>query len=297
MTVSASNIQPGIVQSIPAHANFLSFDLIAGADYAAALQKILPLVDGDNVVIGLGLNLVTALNKHVTDLRNFPIFPKSKVALPVNNVALWCWLRASERGALVKQLQQVLDAVAGAFELLACVDAFKFDSGRDLTGYIDGTENPQDQAALDAAIIQHQAAGEDGGSFVAVQQWEHLWGKFSAMSSLQRDHAIGRQLSDNEELDDAPESAHVKRTAQESFEPEAFVLRRSMPWSLGAQSGFYFVAFGRTLNAFEAQLKRMSGAEDGIVDGLFQFSQPQTGSYFWCPPMRDGKLDLSLMLN
>ncbi|MBX9754991.1 MAG: Dyp-type peroxidase, partial [Pseudomonadaceae bacterium] len=95
-----------------------------------------------------------------------------------------------------------------------------------------------------------------------------------------------------EELDDAPESAHVKRTAQESFEPEAFVLRRSMPWASAGQAGFMFSAFGCSVAAFEAQLKRMVGAEDGIVDGLFQFTRPLTGSYFWCPPLKDGKLDL-----
>jgi len=70
-----------------------------------------------------------------------------------------------------------------------------------------------------------------------------------------------------------------------------------MPWSCGTQSGLYFVAFGHSLDAFEAQLKRMSGAEDGLVDALFDFSQPLTGSYFWCPPMRDGVVDLSLILD
>jgi putative iron-dependent peroxidase len=87
----------------------------------------------------------------------------------------------------------------------------------------------------------------------------------------------------------------VKRTAQEDFTPEAFMLRRSMPWSALDQAGLMFVAFGNSFYAFEAQLRRMSGAEDGIVDALFQFTQPQTGSYFWCPPMQNGKPDLSLL--
>ena len=107
-----------------------------------------------------------------------------------------------------------------------------------------------------------------------------------------QDNAIGRRKSDNQELDDAPESAHVKRTAQESFDPEAFVLRRSMPWVEGAHAGLAFLAFGKTLDAFEVQMRRMAGLEDGIVDALFQFSQPLSGAYFWCPPLRDGKLDL-----
>jgi len=301
MTKLLTQVQAGILEAIPAHANYLTFNLRASADAATKIQQALhtvaPLVDGHKVVIGIGLCTVTALKKTVNNLRDFPIFPDAKVALPVNNAAVWIWLRESQRGDLVKQTQRVVDALSGAFALEACVDAFKFDSGRDLTGYVDGTENPHDQAAIDAAVVQHQGAGHDGGSFVAVQQWLHRWEQFKTMSTAQQDDAIGRRISDNEEMDDAPESAHVKRTAQESFEPEAFVLRRSMPWSQGAQSGFYFVAFGHSLDAFEVQLKRMSGAEDGIVDGLFRFSQPQTGSYFWCPPMRDGMMDLSLILN
>jgi putative iron-dependent peroxidase len=112
------------------------------------------------------------------------------------------------------------------------------------------------------------------------------------MATAEQDNMIGRRRSDNAELDDAPESAHVKRTAQESFTPPAFVLRRSMPWVQGLDSGLMFVAFGCTLDAFEAQLRRMAGLDDGVVDALFQMSRPITGAYFWCPPMRHGQLDL-----
>jgi putative iron-dependent peroxidase len=36
----------------------------------------------------------------------------------------------------------------------------------------------------------------------------------------------------------------------------------------------------------------MVGAEDGITDTPFGFTLPIAGSYFWCPPMLDGKLGL-----
>jgi porphyrinogen peroxidase len=65
-----------------------------------------------------------------------------------------------------------------------------------------------------------------------------------------------------------------------------------MPWADRTTGGLNFVAFGKSFDAFEAQLKRMIGAEDGITDALFQFTQAVSGSYFWCPPMRNGKLDL-----
>jgi len=113
------------------------------------------------------------------------------------------------------------------------------------------------------------------------------------MPSHQQDDSIGRRQSDNEELPEAPVSAHVKRTAQESFTPEAFVLRRSMPWAEGMTSGLMFVAFGHSFNSFEAQLKRMTGAEDSVVDAIFSFTRPVSGAYFWCPALKDGKLDLS----
>ena len=133
----------------------------------------------------------------------------------------------------------------------------------------------------------------NGSSFVAVQQWVHDLTCFQAMPPDERDATIGRRKSDNEELDDAPVSAHVKRTAQESFEPEAFVLRRSMPWADAAREGLVFVAFGKSFDAFEALLKRMIGAEDGVTDALFRFTRPISGSYFWCPPVAGGCLDLT----
>ena len=53
------------------------------------------------------------------------------------------------------------------------------------------------------------------------------------------------------------------------------------------------VAFGKSFAAFEAQLKRMAGAEDGVTDALFRFTRPVIGAYFWCPRMKNGRLDLS----
>jgi len=171
-------------------------------------------------------------------------------------------------------------------------DAFNHGGGRGLTGYEDGTENPQGDEALSVAVLPESAAGLAGSSFVAVQRWRHHMSRFEAMSKKQQDHTIGRERDSNEELDDAPESAHVKRTAQESFAPEAFVLRRSMPWAEGNEGGLVFAAFGCSFDAFEAQLRRMSGAEDGITDVLFTFTEPETGAYFWCPPTHEGRLDL-----
>ena len=148
---------------------------------------------------------------------------------------------------------------------------------------------------MKAAFVSKQGAGLDGSSFVAVQKWVHDFEAFDNMLTKEQDETIGRRISDNSEIEEAPESAHVKRTAQEDFSPEAFVLRRSMPWNDDQRAGLVFVAFGASLYAYEALLKRMSGTEDGITDALFRFTQPVDGSYYWCPPMKAGQPDLSAL--
>ena len=68
-----------------------------------------------------------------------------------------------------------------------------------------------------------------------------------------------------------------------------------MPWADRESAGLMFVAFGNSFDAFEAQLRRMAGEEDQITDALFRFTRPVSGSYFWCPPVAAGKLDLSAL--
>lgn len=98
-----------------------------------------------------------------------------------------------------------------------------------------------------------------GGSYAAVQHWVHDLAYFKGLPQQEQDHIVERRISDNEELEDAPESARVKRTAMEDFDPEAFVVRRSMPYIDGDEAGLVFLAFGSTLDSFEMQLRRMIG--------------------------------------
>jgi len=286
------NAQPGILAPIPRHARYLTFGLKQGVRPQAALRALAAIADGESCVVGLGAVLLFALQRKIEGLRPFPHYKSPGVEVPSTPAAAWCWVRGEDRGEIVLRAREVEKILAPAFETSGVIDAFKHGRGLDLTGYEDGTENPKGKKAAEAAIVQDKRAGFGGASFVAVQQWVHDLDKFAAMPGRQQDHAIGRRKSDNKELGGAPPSAHVKRTTQESFSPEAFVLRRSMPWADTTRAGMVFVAFGKSLAAFEAQLKRMAGAEDGTADALFTFTRPVTGAYFWCPPVKSGRLDL-----
>jgi putative iron-dependent peroxidase len=294
--------QPGIREGVPRVARYVQFTLAGDQQPAHAIKEALtrvsPMINGRDVVIGLAPALVRALGGDIPGLHEFPSTFSGQVKVPATPGQLWCWARGDDLGDLLHVTRQLQKALAPAFTLRHVVDAFRHRHddatgfGRDLTGFEDGTENPTGDEALAAAFAQGQGDGLDGASFVAVQQWVHDLDAFDRMPEQDQNHCIGRRLSDNEEIEDAPEFAHVKRTAQESFEPEAFVLRRSMPWLASTQAGLMFVAFGRSFDAFEAQMRRMAGQDDGIVDGVFKLSRPVTGAYFWCPPMRAGQLDL-----
>ncbi len=292
--------QPGIFDAPPPVARYVLFNLADGVDAQAirdAFNRVSPLVNGSDVVVGIGPSLVKKLGAEIPGLHEFPDFAGAPVKVPSTPGTLWCWLRGSDLGDLLHVTRKVQKALAPAFNVRHVLDAFSHavgesGHGHDLTGFEDGTENPTGEKAEEAAFAHGMGEGLDGSSFVAVQQWVHDLDAFEKLGDEERDHHFGRRLSDNEEIEDAPETAHVKRTAQESFDPEAFVLRRSMPWMLSMQAGLMFVAFGKSHQAFEQQMRRMAGLDDGIVDAMFSISKPVTGAYFWCPPMKEGRLDL-----
>ena len=288
-----SYYQPGILATpVPAQARHLFFALASVEALPQAIDNLMNLVDGKSAVIGFGESLTKALNVQIDGLRSFPAMSGVGVENPSTQHALWVWLHGVDRGELLNRSHAFEAALAPALRLVDMQEAFRHKDGHDLTGYEDGTENPHDEAAIAAALLGEGAEGLVGGSFAAIQQWQHDLKGFHKLSAEDKDNIMGRRLSDNEEIDDAPVSAHVKRTAQESFAPEAFVVRRSMPWIDRDRAGLMFLAFGFSLDAFEAQLRRMSGLEDGITDGLYRISRPITGGYYWCPPIKDGHLDL-----
>lgn len=287
--------QAGILQPVPKVARHLVFTHSLDSNPVEHLRRLQDVADGDSMVVGLGCSLLAHLGCEIKGMQDMPALSGSAVEVPSVPGSLWIWLRGEERGDLVLKTLELKQRLAGAFELRDAIDCFMHRDSRDLSGYEDGTENPEGEAAERAAVVSSNIEGLDGSSFVAVQQWLHNLSHFNGLPRKEQDNIIGRRQDTNEEFDEAPASAHVKRSAQESFTPEAFMVRRSMPWNNATQEGLVFVCFGHSFAAFDAIMRRMVGLEDGITDGLFRFTQPINGAYFWCPPMKDGKLNLELL--
>jgi len=278
---------------IPKHARYLTFSIQDQEMLRTCLNELAQMCDGNSIVIGLGQSLLSALEIDIPGMRIFPAMANLGIEIPSTSAALLCWLRGHDRGELYHLTKTLEDVLSPGFYLENVVDAFEYKNSRDLTGYEDGTENPKDQDAEDAAIVRGQGPGMDGSSFVAMQQWLHDLEYFRSLAVSEQDDIFGRHIGDNEEFDEAPESAHVKRTAQEGFEPPAFMLRRSMPWVENADAGVMFVSVAKSCDAFENVLNRMLGLNDRVTDAVFTFTRPITGAYYWCPPMKADRLDLS----
>jgi porphyrinogen peroxidase len=245
-------------------------------------------------VIGIGEPLALALQARVEGLRGFPALSGVGVAFPSTQGALWVFVRGDERGIVLDRAMAIQRKLGAGWRVLEEVDAFRYRGGRDLTGYEDGTENPKDDAATEAALVATGGDGLDGGSFVAVQTYVHDLERFHGYDAAARDAIIGRRIDTNEEIPDAVATAHVKRSAQESYDPPAFMLRRSMPWGGLRQHGLYFIAYVESLGRFERVLHRMAGLEDGEVDGLLGITRAISGGYYFCPPMTGDRRELDL---
>jgi putative iron-dependent peroxidase len=283
--------QPGILDAVPAASVHLTFALRPGADPGPALAALVAAWTPREVV-GVGPSLALALGRDIPWLRPLPARAGPGVDVPATPAALWLWLRGDDLGLLVRRARELEALLGRAFARASRQVCFRFGAGLDLSGYRDGTENPEGDAAVRAAICAEAPC--EGGSFAAVMPWRHDLAAVAAMGQSERDAVIGRREVDDVELSEAPLSAHVKRTAQEGFEdvglPDAFVVRRSMPWADASGEGLVFLSFGRNFEAFLAQLRRMTGGDDGVVDALFRFSRPEGMAGFYCPPVLGARL-------
>jgi putative iron-dependent peroxidase len=176
------------------------------------------------------------------------------------------------------------DAVASADE----VHGFKYFDERDLLGFVDGTENPLDQAALDATIIGEEDASFAGGSYVIVQKYLHDMKRSNELPIEMQEKIIGRTKLSDIELDDAvkPTSAHNALTTIVENGEEQDILRDNMPFGdvSKGEFGTYFIGYARSPQRIEQMLVNMFvGRPPGNYDRLLDFSRAVTGSLFFVP--------------
>ena len=177
-------------------------------------------------------------------------------------------------------------AFADAVEIQGEIHGFRWTEERDLSGFIDGTENPEGDERPDVALI---AEGEDaGGSYILTQRWAHSLNKWTRFSEEQQEKMIGRTKADSTELDENVRNvtSHVSRVVIEEEGEELSILRQSLPYGTASgEHGLFFIAYCGRLHNIEQQLLSMFGETDGKFDDLLRFSKPKTVAYYYAPSL------------
>ena len=184
---------------------------------------------------------------------------------------------------------QVRNQLGDRVEVMDEVAGFKYRDGRDLTGFLDGTENPKGKTRAGVALIGDEDQAFAGGSYVFTQRYVHNLAKWATVPTKEQEGVIGRRKTDSKELSDdiKPLSSHVARTVIEQDGEELKIVRHSFPYGTSSEHGLFFIAYCRTLDIPELMMARMVGAtSDGHHDRLMEFSRAVTGAHFFAPSLK-----------
>jgi putative iron-dependent peroxidase len=211
--------------------------------------------------------------------------PRHAVATPGD---LLFHIRARRMDLCFEMAAQIMTRLGDAVTPVDEVHGFRYFDDRDLLGFVDGTENPTAQKAIDAAHVGAEDAAFASGSYVITQKYLHDMAGWNAQSTETQEHIIGRFKLSDIELDDAvkPPYAHNALTSIVENGKELKIVRDNMPFgrATGQEFGTYFIGYARSPRTIEQMLENMFvGRPPGNYDRLLDFSTARTGNLFFVP--------------
>jgi putative iron-dependent peroxidase len=268
---------------------YLEFDERPGADGRELVRRVASLRE-PRTTIG-GVNLVAGFRPEVwavvapgaspdrlTGFRE-PVVGADGYTLPATQHDVVVWLAGAAYDVVFDVSRGVVSALASHAILAHEMVGWPYHRDLDLTGFVDGTENPTLVDATAAAIVAPGDPGE-GGSVLLLQQWEHDAALWEALPVAQQEQVMGRRKREGDELDPMPETSHVGRTDQDRF---GRILRRNIGYGSLSRHGTIFVGFSRDRKRLDAMLDSMSGRGGGRRDRLTDFARAVTGGYYFVP--------------
>ena len=211
---------------------------------------------------------------------------------PATQTDLFLHIRSARADLNFLLAKQVMEKFGSAVKVVEEVKGFRFMDSRDLTGFVDGTENPKGDERIQVGLVGEEDAVFAGGSYIHIQRYVHNLPAWEALEEEKQVSIIGRTKIDDLELEGAAKlpTAHISRVDIKVNGPEGStglkILRHSMPYGSTAAAGLFFIAYGRSPEPFERMLERMILADDqGHYDHLMGYSHAVTGGAFFAPPL------------
>jgi putative iron-dependent peroxidase len=268
---------------------YVEFDLLDAKnskEFASAISAIREprtTTGGVNFVIGFRPELwrelvpddapagVEGFNKEIQGIEGF--------VMPDTQHDALVWLSGSAYDVVFDMARTVIRDLAGQASLAEETSSWSYRHDRDLTGFIDGSENPTLLDAPSEALLPEGVPGA-AGSVLLLQKWKHKVAEWEALPIDQQERIMGRTKLDSIELENKPSDSHVARTDQDEF---GKIFRRNMPYGKIDDHGTVFVGFSADQKRLSRMLDGMAGLTTGTRDALTRFTQPLTGSYYFVP--------------
>lgn len=235
-------------------------------------------------------------------LRPFVPYEGEVHTAPATPADLLVHIKSDDMGLCYELGAKITEALGDAVTVVDEVHGFRYFDLRDLIGFVDGTENPTGQAAIDAITVGDEDPDFAGGSYVAVQRYVHDLSSWNDLSTEEQEAAIGRTKLDNVEMPDdvKPPNSHIALNVVEDENGEEIdVVRDNMPYGDVSGStvngpgtngkgvnGTYYIAYSATPDVTEEMLRKMFiGDPPGTYDRLLDFTTAVTGAQFFTPTL------------
>ena len=272
--------------------SYLEFDLVEGVEAAALASAVADLSEprttmgGVNLVSGFRPELWASIaaSRMPRELHGFlsPVVGADGYTMPATQHDVVLWIAGGSYDVVFDAAIAVVAALSGPAVLVEEVVSWSYHRDLDLTGFIDGTENPSLSQAPQRVLVPEGEPGA-GGSVLLLQKWVHDAAAWAALSIASQERVIGRTKRDSVELADRPTSSHVARTDQDEF---GHIFRRNTPYGSVREHGTMFVGFSASQPALAAMLDSMAGVT-GARDELTRYTTPLTGAYYFVPSLDD----------
>jgi porphyrinogen peroxidase len=189
------------------------------------------------------------------------------------------WLAGSAYDVVFDVARAAIGEVRGVAAVAEETSSWSYRHDLDLTGFIDGTENPTLIEAPGIVLVPDGRPGA-GGTILLLQKWAHDSAAWESLPVTDQERVIGRTKPDSLELEDRPPDSHVASTDQELF---GQIFRRNTPYGTVTDHGTMFVGFGAEQEPLARMLASMAGLDGGTRDALTRYTRPLTGAYYFVP--------------
>ncbi|MGF1773489.1 Dyp-type peroxidase [Vibrio wakamikoensis] len=217
-----------------------------------------------------------------SELKPFTELGEGDIFAPSSDVDVLVHCHSNRHDLHFYLLRKLMGQIAEDVTIVDETQGFRFMDSRDMTDFVDGTENPKGEQRAEVALV---ADGEfAGGSYVMVQRFEHNLPAWNRLNVAAQEKVVGRTKPDSIELEDVPAASHVGRVDIKEEGKGLKIVRHSLPYgTVSGPHGLLFIAYCNTVHNFDAMLESMYGATDGKTDQLLRFTKAVTGAYFFAP--------------